>query len=40
MRLAFTLMAPEDVKQVELRAELLREDARVTEIWLNRWMAS
>lgn len=40
MRLAFTLVAPEDVKQVELRAELLREDARVSEIWLNRWMAS
>ncbi|MDP0927887.1 glucan biosynthesis protein G [Paracoccus onubensis] len=36
MRLAFTLDAP-DGSRPEMRAELRRDDVRVSEVWLYRW---
>ena len=38
MRLDFTVHAP-DAGAVELRAELHRNGRRISEVWLNRWVA-
>lgn len=38
MRLAFSLL-PGDVTTVELRAQLLKDDVPISEVWLYRWTA-